>query len=86
MKAAPLAVGSEVHASLKFFSQGNCVACDPRNTNAVNHLARRRHKEMMGQSIPEHIIDGSQGSMIILAEALSLTPANGPPSRGTTIR
>ena len=71
-RAAPLAVGTQIHAALQNFSPGRQVPFDQRSRKAVDRLVRRTRKEVMTKRVGGIELDGSEGSMNELAESLSL--------------
>ncbi len=73
VRSAPLAVGSQVHANLKNFSQGKHVASDRKSQAAVNRLVRKKRKELMAARIPGINLDDTEGAMVRLAQSLSLS-------------
>jgi hypothetical protein len=71
-RTAPLAVGSQVHASLQNFSPGQRVPHDKRSRAAVDRLVLKTRKEVMSARVGGLELDGAEGSMNALAESLSL--------------
>jgi hypothetical protein len=72
IKASPLSGPTEVLLNLKNLSPGKRVAHDARSTGAVGRLVRKARSEVMASRTPGVLLDGSEGSMIELAESLSL--------------
>jgi hypothetical protein len=72
VRAAPMAVGSQIHASLQNFSPGRRVAYDARSRAAVSRLTRRERAAVLEETVPGIKLDGSEGSMNELADSLSL--------------
>jgi hypothetical protein len=72
VRAAPMAVGSQVHANLQNFSPGRRVPYDARSRAAVSHLTRRERAAVLEETVPCITLDGSEGSMNELADSLSL--------------
>jgi hypothetical protein len=72
VRASPLSGASEVMLNLKNLSPGKRVAHDARSTGAVRRLVRKERSEVMASRTPGVLLDGSEGSMIELAESLSL--------------
>ncbi len=58
--------------NLKNLSPGKRVGHDVRSTAAVRRLVRKARGEDMASRSPGVLLDGSGGSMIELAESLSL--------------
>ncbi len=58
--------------NLKNLSPGKRVAHDARSTGAVGRLVQKARSEVMASRTPGVLLDGSEGSMIELAESLSL--------------
>ena len=72
VKAAPLSTGAAVHSNLKNRSPGNHVRSDKRSFRAVDRLVSNTRRELMAGRVDGVDIDGSEGSMVQLAESLSL--------------
>jgi hypothetical protein len=64
--------GSQVNANLKNFSPGKHVSCDRKSQAAVNRLVRKNRKELMAARIPGISIDGTNGSITLLVQSISL--------------
>ncbi len=74
VRAAPMAVGSQVHANLQNFrvQPGRRVRYDARSRAAVARLIRRERVVVLEETVPGIKLDWSEGSMNELAESLSL--------------
>jgi hypothetical protein len=72
VKCAPLLTGSQVNANLKNFSPGKHVSSDRKSQAALNRLVRKNRKELMAARIPGINIDGTNGSMTLLVQSISL--------------
>ncbi len=72
VKASPLSGPTEVLLNLKNLSPGKRVAHDVLSTAAVGRLVLKARSEVMASRTPGGFLDGSEGSMIELAESLSL--------------
>lgn len=73
VRAAPMAVGTQVHANLQHFSPGRRVPYDERSRAAVSRLTRKEREVVLDEQVPGGIkLDGSEGSMNQLADELSL--------------
>ena len=72
VRAAPMAVASQVISNLQNFSPGKRVPSDMRSRCAVNRLVRRTSNDIMAERVPGIKLDGSEGSMNQPAESLSL--------------
>ena len=66
-RSAPLAVGSQVHASLQNFSPGRRVPYDRRSRKAVDRLVRKTRQDVMSRRVGGIDLDGSEGAMNQLA-------------------
>ena len=72
VKAAPLATGTAVHSNLKNLSPCKHVRSDQRSFRAVDRLVSQTRRNIMSDRMDGVEIDGSEGSMVQLAESLSL--------------
>ena len=71
-RATPLAIGSQVHASLQNFSPGRRVPFDQRSRKAVDRLVRRTRTKVMADRVGGIALNGSEGKLNEFAESLSL--------------
>jgi hypothetical protein len=71
-RSAPLAIGTQIHASMQNFSPGRHIPYDRRSRNAVDRLVRKTRRGVMERRIGGIDLDGSEGAMNKLAESLSL--------------
>ena len=71
-RAAPLALGSQIHASMQNFSPGRHVPYDRRSRKAVARLVNKTRRDVMSARVGGIDLDGSEGAMNQLAESLSL--------------
>jgi hypothetical protein len=71
-RSAPLAIGTQIHASMQNFSPGRHIPYDRRSRNAVDRLVRKTRRSVMERRIGGIDLDGSEGAMNKLAESLSL--------------
>jgi len=71
-RAAPLALGSQIHASMQNFSPGRQVPYDRRSRKAVARLVNKTRRDVMSARVGGIDLDGSEGAMNQLAESLSL--------------
>jgi hypothetical protein len=66
-------VGSQVHANLKNFSPGKHAGIDRKSQTAVNRLVCKKRKELMAERVPGINLKDTEGTMIRLAQSLSLS-------------
>ena len=60
VRAAPMAVGTQVHANLQHFSPGQRVPYDERSRAAVSRLTRQEREVVLDAQVPGGIkLDGS---------------------------
>ena len=71
-RSAPMAVGSQVHASMQNFSPGRRIPYDAGSRQAVARIVRKTRAEVMQDHVPGIALDGSEGSMNRLADSISL--------------
>jgi hypothetical protein len=71
-RATPLAVGTQVHASLQNFSPGRRVPFDQRSRKAVDRLVRRTRQKVMAERVGGIALNGSESKTNELAESLCL--------------
>jgi hypothetical protein len=71
-RATPLAIGTQVHASLQNFSPGLRVPFDQRSRKTVDRLVRRTRQKVMAERVGGIALNCSEGKLNELAESLSL--------------
>ena len=69
-RSAPLALGSQIHASMQNFSPGRHIPYDKRSRKAVDRLVRRTRQDVMSRRVGGIDLDGSEGAMNQLAKSL----------------
>ena len=62
-RATPLAIGTQVHASLQNFSPGRRVPFDQRSRKAVDRLVRRTRQKVMAERVGGIALNGSEGKL-----------------------
>ena len=72
-RAAPLAVGKQIHDGLLDLSPGKHIPFDRSSQRAVARLVRKTRKDVMAERLQGIEVDDTEGSMNRLAESLSLS-------------
>ena len=72
VRSCPMITGNAVQSNLKNFSPDKHVPTTAHNCKAVNRLVSKTRSNLMRDRMQGTDIDGSEGSMIQLAESLSL--------------
>jgi hypothetical protein len=70
-RSAPLALGTQSHASMQNFSPGRHIPNDKRSRNAVSRLVSKTRRDVISGRAGGIDLDGSEGAMNQLAESLS---------------
>ena len=71
-RSAPLAIGTQVHASMQNFSPGKHIPYDSRSRKAVARLVCKTRRDVMSARVKGINLDGSEGAMNELAESMCI--------------
>ncbi len=69
-RSSPLSMGRQIYDSMFDFSPGKHIPFHKKSQRAVNRLVRETRKNVMAERVPGVGVDGTEGSMIHLAESL----------------